>query len=157
FLTRVGGAVSLIGLGMTHPTFGQPFKPTAVSFGDTPPGALPPGFVPALTGGGGPVAWQVVQDDSVPSHKVLAQTSADRTDTRFPICIYDRITARDVVVTVRFKPVAGRVDQAGGIIVRVVDKDNYYVVRANALEDNVRLYHVIRGRRSQFAGADAKV
>jgi hypothetical protein len=103
------------------------------------------------------VAWQVVEDASVPVRRVLAQTSADRTDTRFPICIYQRVTAKDVDVGVRFKPVAGKVDQAGGIIVRVTDKDNYYVVRANALEDNVRLYRVIRGRRSEFAGADTKV
>jgi hypothetical protein len=142
---------------MAYPVFGQSVKPTMVSFGDTAPGALPPGFVPALTGGGGPVAWQIVRDESAPSGRVLAQTSTDRTDSRFPICIYERASAVDVDVSVRFKPVAGRVDQAGGIIVRVADKDNYYVVRANALEDNVRLYHVIRGRRTQFAGANTKV
>lgn len=131
--------------------------PTVVSFAETAPGSLPPGFTPGLTGGGGPVAWQIVADDSVASRRVLAQTSADRTDTRFPICIYERASGRDIDVAVRFKPVSGRVDQAAGIIVRVTDANNYYVARANALEDNVRLYHVIRGRRSEFAGADAKV
>jgi hypothetical protein len=58
---------------------------------------------------------------------------------------------------VRFKPVAGRVDQAGGIAVRILDADNYYVVRANALEDNVRLYRVVQGRREQIGGKDTKV
>ena len=57
----------------------------------------------------------------------------------------------------RFKPVAGEVDRAAGIAVRLSDPNNYYVVRANALEDNVRLYRMVSGRRSQFAGADAKV
>jgi hypothetical protein len=58
---------------------------------------------------------------------------------------------------VRFKPVAGEVDRAAGIAVRLTDKDNYYVVRANALEDNVRLYRVVKGKRIQFAGANLKV
>ena len=57
----------------------------------------------------------------------------------------------------RFKPVAGRVDQAGGIAVRVLDADNYYVVRANALEDNVRFYRVVKGRREQIDGVNTKV
>ena len=57
----------------------------------------------------------------------------------------------------RFKPVAGEVDRAAGIAVRLSDPNNYYVVRANALEDNVRLYRMVSGQRSQFAGANAKV
>ena len=60
-------------------------------------------------------------------------------------------------MSLRFKPVAGEVDRAAGIAVRLSDANNYYVVRANALEDNVRLYRMVNGRRSQFAGADAKV
>ena len=52
---------------------------------------------------------------------------------------------------------AGRIDQAGGIAVRLRDADNYYVVRANALEDNVRFYRVVKGRREQLEGADTKV
>ena len=60
-------------------------------------------------------------------------------------------------MSVRFRPVAGKVDQAGGIAVRVKDARNYYVVRANALEDNVRLYAVVDGDRRQFAGKAVKV
>ena len=152
-----GGAASVAGMGMSSSTLGESPKSIVISFAGATPGALPADFVPALTGGGGPVVWQIVEDASVPARRVLAQTSTDRTDARFPICIYERVRARDVDVSVRFKPVAGKVDQAGGLIVRVSDKDNYYVVRANALEDNVRLYHVIGGRRSQFAGANTKV
>ena len=64
---------------------------------------------------------------SVPGGRVLAQTSADQTDYRFPLAIYDGVTAKDVEVTVRFKPSAGRIDRAGGIAVRLTDADNYYV------------------------------
>jgi glycosyl hydrolase family 59 (putative galactocerebrosidase) len=60
-------------------------------------------------------------------------------------------------VVLRFKPVAGTVDQAGGIAVRLSSPDDYYVVRANALEDNVRFYRVLKGRREQLAGVDTKV
>jgi hypothetical protein len=121
-------------------------------------GALPTGFSSAVTGGGGPAAWVVVEDFTAPSGgKVLAQTSTDRTSLRFPLCVYDGFTAPDVTVSVSFKPVSGTVDQAAGLVARYRDKDNYYVVRANALENNVRLYKVEGGNRKQFAGANVKV
>ena len=60
-------------------------------------------------------------------------------------------------MSVRFKAVDGKVDRAGGVVARLKDKDNYYVARANALEDNVRLDHVVAGKRVQFAGEKAKV
>ena len=121
-------------------------------------GALPAGMTTALTGSGGPVQWAIVDDASAPAGpKVLAQTSADKTDYRFPLAIFGAPVAADVEVVVKFKPVAGEVDRAAGIAVRLLDKDNYYVVRANALEDNVRLYRVVKGQRIQFAGANLKV
>jgi hypothetical protein len=83
--------------------------------------------------------------------------SADKTSSRFPLCVYDPLTAKDVTVSVQFKPVSGAVDQAAGLVVRFRDKDNYYIARANALEDNVRLYKVERGKRSQFAGVNVKM
>src|SRR5262249_34145067 len=54
-------------------------------------------------------------------------------------------------------PVSGKVDQGCGLVFRLRDTDNYYVARANALEDNVRLYHVVQGSRRQFAGWNGKV
>jgi hypothetical protein len=121
-------------------------------------GQLPAVFSTAVTGGGGPAAWAVFEDSTAPSgRKVLTQTSTDKTSSRFPLCIYDPFTAKDVQVSVRFKPISGIVDQAAGLVVRFQDKDNYYIVRANALEHNVRLYKVERGQRRQFAGANVKV
>ena len=125
---------------------------------DAAAGAPPPGFSSALTGGGGPVRWAVVEDPSSPAGpKVLAETSKDRTSDRFPLAILDGFEARDVAVSVRFKPVSGTVDQAAGLMVRLRDPRNYYVTRANALEGNVRLYRVVDGRRTQFAGVDVRV
>jgi Galactocerebrosidase, C-terminal lectin domain len=129
-----------------------------VDFENMAAGAAPDGFTTGLTGEGKPVQWIVVEDDSAPSGaRALAETSGDATSYRFPLAIYDGLVAKDVYVSVRFKPISGEVDQAAGLVVRVLDTDNYYIARANALEDNVRLYKVVDGDRKQFAGADTAV
>ena len=107
----------------------------------------------AKTGDGKPGEWSIVGGDA-PS---LAQTSTDTTDNRFPLAIYRPFSARDVDVSTRFLPVAGKVDQAGGLVIRLTSANDYYVVRANALEDNVRFYRVVAGRREMLAGANTKV
>lgn len=84
-------------------------------------------------------------------------SSTDKTDYRFPLAIYKPISAEDVDVRLRFKPISGVVDQAGGVAVRLLTPDNYYVVRANALENNVRFYRVIDGKREQLASASVTV
>ncbi len=135
-----------------------PAYETVVDFETSAPGQLPADFSTALTGGGGPVSWVIKEDPTAPSGaKVLAQTSDDTTDYRFPICIYDKVTAKDVEVSVKFKAVSGKVDRAAGLVARFKDQNNYYIARANALEDNVRLYKVVGGRRQQFADANVKV
>jgi hypothetical protein len=131
---------------------------TPRTFEDAPTGAPPPGFSFALTGGGRPVRWVVLEDPSAPAGaKVASETSGDRTRDRFPLAILDGFEARDVAVSVRFRLVAGTVDQAAGLVVRLRDPRNYYIARANALENNVRLYRVVDGRRTQFAGVDVPV
>ncbi|MDQ3492803.1 MAG: hypothetical protein M3452_06035, partial [Chloroflexota bacterium] len=120
---------------------GQGRQETPLTFEDAPTGAPPPGFSFALTGGGGPVRWVVLEDPSAPAGgKVLAETSQDRTSGRFPLAILDGFEARDVAASVRFRPISGTVDQAAGLMVRLRDPRNYYIARANALENNVRLY-----------------
>jgi hypothetical protein len=109
------------------------------------------------TGQGGPAQWAVVADPTAAGGRVIAQTSTDKTDYRFPLAIYQPYSGKDLEFSVRFKPVAGSVDQAGGIAVRLQTPDDYYVVRANALEDNVRFYRVVKGRREQLAGANTTV
>ena len=108
----------------------------------------PKGFEFAHTGGvGRPGRW-VVQTDG--SNKVLAQTDADSTRSRFPVAVLSDLTTTDADVSVRFKPISGRVDQAAGLVWRYQDQDNYYIVRANALEDNVVLYKVEGGKRTDL-------
>jgi hypothetical protein len=119
--------------------------------------ALAGDFQTGRTGKGEVGQWAVVKDASTERGQAIAQLSADRTDYRFPLAIYQPVSAADVDVTVRFKPVSGKTDQAGGIAVRLATPDDYYVVRANALEDNVRFYRVVKGRREELKGATAKV
>jgi hypothetical protein len=128
------------------------------NFSEFQVGTLPPDFSTALTGQGGPVSWVVQEDRTAPGGKrVLAQTSSDPANHRFPLCVYDGLSARDIDVSVQFKAVSGMVDQAAGVIVRYQNQDNYYIARANALENNVRFYKVENGRRSQIAGINAEV
>ena len=124
---------------------------TLVGFEEDNPGSPPAGFQTALTGSGRPGLWMVVEDPSAPSgHHVLAQTDADPTGYRFPVCVLDSVVARDAEISVKFKPISGRGDQGAGIVWRYRDKDNYYIVRANALEGNVVLYKVQNGKRTDL-------
>jgi 3-keto-disaccharide hydrolase len=121
-------------------------------------GKLPSKFHEALTGQGAKAQWVVRADVSAPSQpNVLAQTSADKTDYRFPLAIADDGSFQNLEMSVKFKAVSGEVDRAAGMVFRLIDANNYYIVRANALEGNYRLYHVVKGRRVQFAGANVKV
>ena len=124
--------------------------------------AMKPGFEPedftfCRTGNGEAAEWRVVTDLTAAGSTAITQVSTDTTGYRFPLAVYRPVSAKNVEVTTRFKPVSGKVDQAGGIAVRLTTPDDYYVVRANALEDNVRFYRVAKGRREQIAAVDTKV
>src|SRR5215472_11541837 len=123
-----------------------------IRFDDGVPGTLPSGWSVAMTHQGGAPRWELTRDESAPSPPyVLAQLSPDRTAGRFPLAIWERLTIRDGSVSVAFKTVDGTVDQAAGIVWRYQDLNNYYIVRANALEDNVVLYKVENGVRQSIA------
>jgi hypothetical protein len=135
----------------------QPGGPLSVDISVTGPEGAPEQFTFSRTGEGENGKWTLVADPTAAKGRALAQVSTDRTDYRFPLAIYQPFTGKDLEVSVRLKPVAGKVDEAGGIAVRVLTPDDYYVARANALEDNVRFYRVVKGRRQQLAGANLKV
>jgi hypothetical protein len=120
--------------------------------------AMPAKFHAGRTGQGAESKWVVAADASAPSKpNVVAQTSTDATDYRFPLLIADEGSFQDLELSVKFKAVTGEVDRAAGLVFRLRDANNYYIVRANALEDNYRLYRVVAGNRRQFAGANFKV
>ncbi len=138
---------ALLALSVAHAT-GIQGQTRTTDFESGTVGQPPSGFLFGHTARvGAPGRWLVQADGA---GKVLAQLDSDRTGRRFPVAVLSGRVATDIDLSVRFKPVSGRVDQAGGLVWRFRDEDNYYVVRANALEDNVVLYKVENGRRTDL-------
>jgi hypothetical protein len=123
-----------------------------IRFDGGSPGTLPAGWTVAMTHAGGEPRWEIARDPSAPSpHFVFAQISQDRTAGRFPLAIWGGASIRNGEISVAFKTVSGTVDQAAGIVWRYRDPNNYYIVRANALENNIVLYKVENGVRLSIA------
>lgn len=128
------------------------------TFDTDKPEAPPAGFSFGRTGSGNAGRWVVVGAADAPSKpNVLAQLDTDSTDDRYPVAVADAASFKDVKLSVSCKPISGKVDQGCGLVWRYKDANNYYVTRANALEDNVRLYYVKDGKRRQFASWSGKV
>src|SRR5713226_9112945 len=115
-----------------------------VNFDDMKTGAAPPGWTATQTGSGS-AKWAIEKDESAPSKPNVLKQSGQAT---FPVCIKDDTSLKDGFVEVKFKPISGKEDQAGGVIWRTKDSNNYYIARANALEGNVVLYKTVNGKRS---------
>jgi len=116
-----------------------------VNFDDMKTGAAPAGWTATQTGSG-TAKWAVEKDDSAPSKPNVLKQSGQAT---FPVCFENDTNIKDGFVEVKFKPIAGKEDQAGGVIWRLQDGNNYYIARANALENNVTIYHTIKGKRTE--------
>ena len=124
-----------------------------ISFDQDVPGALPAGWRAGVTGRGSPI-WVVEVDATAPSKPNVLKQSGSGT---FPWCVRTDASFADGTVEVKFKPISGSEDQAGGLVWRFKDSDNYYVARANALEDNVSLYYTQNGRRNTLKYVNAPV
>jgi hypothetical protein len=149
-------------LALCLPACGAEIK---INFNDFSEGSTPTNFHSALGGGGSPGEWKIVMDE-VPSAfarltpqapivnraGVLAQTSQDATDERFPMFIYDGETFRDFKATARFKIISGITEQMAGLVFRFQNASNFYVARASALGHNVRFYKMVDGIRSDPFG-----
>ncbi|TMH70262.1 MAG: hypothetical protein E6H52_21365 [Betaproteobacteria bacterium] len=123
------------------------------NFDSTKLGALPADWICGVTGRGSP-KWAVEADSSAPSKPNVLKQSGSGT---FPWCVKKTVSIVDGFAEVKFKPLEGREDQAGGLVWRWKDGDNYYIARANALENNVSLYHTEKGRRNTLKYVDAPV
>jgi len=124
-----------------------------VNFDADQSGAAPKGWTLTKTGKG-ELKWTVETDNTAPSKPNVLKQSGQAT---YPLSVKDDTNLKDGFVEVKFKPLSGEEDQAGGIIWRYKDADNYYICRANALENNVRIYHFVKGKRTQFKGANLPV
>jgi hypothetical protein len=137
--------IALAGVSAVALAYAQSRK---VDFSQDVVGQPPKGFEFGHTANvGRPGRW-VVQTEG--NNHYLAQLDDDRTGSRFPVAVLADVIAVDVDLSVRFKPVSGQVDQAAGLVWRYRDENNYYIVRANARENNVVLYKVQNGRRTDL-------
>jgi len=115
-----------------------------VSFESTRIGATPEGWTATLTGKGDP-KWTVENDETAPSKLKVIKQSGRAT---YPLLLKNETNIRDGFIEVKFKAIAGSQDRAAGVVWRAKDANNYYIVRANALEDNFVLYKTVDGARS---------
>jgi hypothetical protein len=124
-----------------------------ISFDDLKTGALPAGWIGTKTGKGDP-KWTVEKDATASSKPNVLKQSGKAT---YPLALKDDTNLKDGFVEVKFKSISGQEDQAGGVVWRAKDAENYYIARANALEGNVRIYHFVNGKRTQFKGANLPI
>ncbi len=118
------------------------------NFDEDPPGSLPEG-AEAFSG-----TWEVRPEPGAPTEpNALCQTG----EAEFPALVLSDAEYTDLALTTSFEPISGEEDQAAGLIFRVQDEDNYYIVRANALEDNVAIYKYVNGRRSELESESARL
>jgi hypothetical protein len=127
--------------------------PENINFDNAAVGQPPAGWTATQTGSGN-AKWTIEKDASAPSQPNVLKQSGVAT---FPICFKNDTNLKDGFVEVKFKPVSGKEDQAGGVVWRLKDANNYYIARANALEDNVTIYHTINGRRTEKKRTNMKV
>ncbi|MBI3561324.1 MAG: hypothetical protein HY080_06370 [Gammaproteobacteria bacterium] len=126
---------------------------TTFNFDTDTAGTLAPGWLQGATGGG-TAKWAVEPDTSVPSRKNVLKQSGNGT---FLWCVRTNEKLENGFVEVKFKPLSGDEDRAGGVVWRFKDANNYYVARANALEDNVTIYHTLHGHRVAFSSSTVRV
>ncbi len=124
-----------------------------ISFDQDKAGALPAGWTAGVTGKGLP-KWTIEEDPTAPSKPNVLKQSGQGT---FPWCVKKDVAITDGYVEVKFKSISGKEDQAGGLVWRWKNGENYYVARANALENNVSLYYTEAGRRITIKYVDAPV
>ena len=127
------------------------FAVEIVNFDSATAGAAPEGWTAGVTGRGSP-RWTVERDATAPSAPNVLKQSGSGT---FPWCVKRAVAIESGFVEVKFKAISGKEDQAGGVMWRWKDGDNYYVARANALEDNVSLYYTEAGSRKTIKYVDA--
>jgi len=141
------------------PSQGQvPASATTIDFDHFESGPVTKEFTPLLDGFGKEASWEIRPDPAALSGtNVLAQTSYDQVDYRFPLLVYNKIIAKNVRVAVQFRPVSGQIDQVAGIMVRFQDPKHFYVVRANALDDTVQLYRVVDEEHQMIGKESARV
>ena len=126
------------------------------TFDGEPPDSVPVGFQVGTLFDGRPAGeWKVVRTDRAKSPpQVLGQLMGKGAEHAYKVVLIRSMTAEDLDLIVSFLPVAGKADMGGGVIFRASDDRNYYLTRANPLEQNIRIYRVIKGVRHMLQNFD---
>jgi hypothetical protein len=119
------------------------------NFDDAAPGTLPRAITVGTLFDGRPAGeWKVLITNRAKSaSQVLAQLTSKGADQAYKLVLIDGTTSSNIDVEVSFLPVSGKADLGGGLIWRARDDRNYYLLRASAIEQNIRLYRVVKGAR----------
>ncbi len=120
---------------------------TIFTFEKEETGRIPSGWSPYFTGTGTKTDWKIVDDKG---NKVLAQLSEENIEGHFNEIVYNGFDIKNVEMEVRIKGFKGKMDKGGGFVWRFIDKNNHYILRENPEEDNVVLYKMEKGKRSDL-------
>lgn len=129
---------------------------TKISIASAAIGAPPADFEFNQTGPGAGGEWAIVGDPSAATGAAIEQASADETDDRYPLAIYNPLSVKNLDLSARVKILKGRMRSAG-IALRVENSLNYYLVRISALEGRVDFYKFVDGQSERIAGTEADV
>lgn len=148
----------LILLAITAPVVGYASESTlhVWTFDHEPPNTLPATFKIGTLFDGRPAGeWKVLETDRAKSpSRVLGQLMAKGAEHAYKMVLIDETTSSDIALAVSFQPIDGKADMGGGLIWRATDDRNYYLARANPLEQNIRIYRVVKGVRQMLKNFD---
>jgi hypothetical protein len=119
---------------------------TVFNFDNDEVGKLPADWTAATS------SWMIAVDGT---NKAMKQAGKNEGDM-FNICVQNKLKYQNLEMEVRIKPLEGKEDQGGGLVWRYKDAKNYYITRANPLENNFRVYRVVNGNRKQLQSANVK-
>ncbi len=157
----------IVALGLLNGLYATPLGPAQVaiaqrssdhawSFDLDPVGTLPKGFIIGTLFDGRPAGdWRIMEFNDAPSpSRVFAQQMNTGAEHAYKTVFIEDVTAADLDLQVSFLAVGGKGDMGGGLIWRAADDRNYYLARANPLEQNIRAYRVVKGVRHLLANFD---
>jgi hypothetical protein len=129
------------------------------TFDDDPPESLPPEFQVGTLFDGRPAGeWKILQTEMANHGKhVLGQLLGKGAEHAYKVVLVQGTTATDLDLRVSFLPISGKADMGGGLIWRATDDRNYYLARANPLEQNIRVYRVEKGVRHLLQNFDQTI
>ncbi|HEV8619833.1 MAG TPA: hypothetical protein VGQ79_02270 [Nitrospiraceae bacterium] len=157
FLLFVVGSLLLLGLGRPASAATLASEPVLTwNFDGDSRDQLPPKFIMGTFFDGRPAGdWKVMESPkAISPPNVLAQLRNKGGEHNYNLVLVDDTNSSDLDLSVSFLPISGKADMGGGLVWRAQNDRNYYLTRANPLEQNIRVYHVVNGIRKMLKNFD---